>query len=217
MAETIPKWTVESNNRRMDELEEITEGFLNLMPAHFYLDHSDEFIADDEAENSNKKVKDSSKKETREEKEARWDPLNPQTTMQKVIEHARNQRAANDPSGGKQQNGGGNKAPNARSKKIEETPAHQDLKQKLHAKIAQLKEERRQAQSAKDRAQAEKYRQSKLEENPNYMTKADKENIYRKRKAGEDIPDDMDFGKMTFEKILQIVVLLKVFIIFYVC
>ena len=106
MAETIPKWTVESNNRRMDELEEITEGFLNLMPAHFYLDHSDEFIADDEAENSNKKVKDSSKKETREEKEARWDPLNPQTTMQKVIEHARNQRAANDPSGGKQQNGG---------------------------------------------------------------------------------------------------------------
>ena len=174
MAETMPKWTVESNNRRMDELEEITEGFLNLMPAHFYLDHDDEF-EDDEAENSNK----NSKKETRDEKEARWDPLNPQTTMQKVIEHARKQRSQGDSSNANQQNGGGNKAPNARSKKIEETPAHQDLKQKLHAKIAQLKEERRQVQSAKDRAQAEKYRQEKLQENPNYMTRADKENIYR--------------------------------------
>ena len=31
------------------------------------------------------------------------------------------------------------------------------------------------------------------------MTKEDKENIYRKRKAGDDIEDDVDFGKMTFE------------------
>lgn len=130
------KWDRNSAEQRMDDLEEICEGFLNLIPANFYLEHEDEYVPEDEgnAESSTR----NSKKNSKQSAQSKWDPLAPVTTQMKVVERAR-ENPHNS-------HAGINKPSNARSKKLESTGAHQDLKAKLHAKIAELKEQRRAAQ-----------------------------------------------------------------------
>lgn len=137
--------------------EAVIDGLLNCIPISFLVEQDIDSDDDEESEPEEKEVMKTSGKPIR-KRDRMFDPMLSCSTVEHLIKHAETSKP--------------NKSKNKPKKQVkpagEKTENHGSLREKLHAKIRDLQNERKAAQSARDRVAYEAYAGKKAENDPNW-------------------------------------------------